>query len=244
VLETIPTVEAVVNEQNDKLNDRYGESPFSALESPPLAFGDSVQRPSAREIAERWGLPYLEDEQLEVDTPSVSRVGPDELMRLAAVPVRCGEGGVHVVVAEPTDERYASVREHFSTDVEVGIVTAATLDRLLDAARTHTAPVDAPVGAATLGETFGRVLTLFDEETTRFVALRQKLQQLGSQMSEREQHLQRLEAELAHARVERQRDQETINQLRHELAERDGRLERAASKAHELRAIIQGSVLQ
>ena len=234
-----------MNEQSDNLYERYGESPWGALELPSMAFPNGGQPSSAREIADRWGLPYLEDEVLEIDAASVSRVGPDELVRLAAVPVRSGEGGVHVVVAEPTHERYASVREHFSIDVEIGVVTTATLERLLEAARIDSAPVAAAAGTtSTLGETFGRVLSLFDEEASRFQSLREKLQQLGSHMNEREQHLQRLEGELAQARVDRQRDQQTIDQLRNQLSEREGRLEQAAAKAQELAAIIHGSIIQ
>jgi hypothetical protein len=242
-LATIPTVEAAVNEQSDNLYERYGESPFSALESPPMAFDDAHEHPSEREAAERWGLPYLDDEQLEIDGPSVSRVGPDELVRLAAVPVTSGDGHIHVVVSEPTDARHASVREHFSTDVEIGVVTASTLERLLDVVRIQAVPVDVSI-ASTVGATFGHVLGLFDEEASRFQSLRLKLQQLGGQMTEREQHLQRLEGELAQARVDRQRDQQTIEQLRQQLGEREGRLEQAAAKAQELRAIIRGSDLQ
>ena len=239
-------LEAAVNETADNLYDRYRENPFSVLESPPTAFGDAA-RASARELAERRGFSYLDEEPLDVDGPSAARVGADELVRLGAVPVRCGDGSLRVVVSGTTDERIAAVREHFSTEVAVGVVTPATLDRLLDAARTTTKPpAEAPIAAApaptdNLHQNFERVLNLFDEETGRFQVLRQKLQQLAGQMSEREQRLTQLEEELARARVERQHDQMTIEQLRNDLHDRDGRLERAAAKAQELAAIIRGS---
>lgn len=230
-----------MNETADNLFDRYQENPFSVLESPPAPFGDPA-RTTARELAERRGFAYLDEEPLDVDGPSAARVGADELVRLAAVPVRCGDGSLRVVVSTTTEERIAAVREHFSTEVALGVVTPTTLDRLLDAARTTaTPPAEAPVPTDNLHQSFERVLNLFDEEAGRFQVLRQKLQQLAGQMSEREQRLHQLEEELARVRGERQRDQMTIERLRNDLHDRDGRLERAAAKAQELAAIIRGS---
>jgi hypothetical protein len=45
-------------------------------------------------------------------------------------------------------------------------------------------------------------------------------------------------------RVERLRDQEAVDRLRHELSDRNNRLERAMAKTNELAAIIQGGHLQ
>ena len=45
-------------------------------------------------------------------------------------------------------------------------------------------------------------------------------------------------------RVERLRDQEAVDRLRHELSDRNSRLERALSKTQELAAIIQGGHLR
>ena len=122
----------------------------------------------------------------------------------------------------------------------------ATIHRLVDdpAAPAQAEPdVDATTDAAAWGQGFARVLGLFDDEAVRLQALREKIQQVGAQMSARERRLQQLEAELAQAGVERLRDQETIERLQHELAERDGRLHRAGTKARELSAIIDGGDL-
>src|SRR6266536_5189903 len=231
-------VEATLNETGDNLYAHYRENPFSVLESPLMVFDDDAARAAARQTAERRGLPYLDEEPLDVDAPSAARVGREELVRLGAVPVRSSDGTVRVVLAETSSERIAAVREHFSTDVALGVVTNSTLERLLDATPTSTVPASAAAGTGNLGHSFERVLNLFDEEAGRFQALRQKLQQLGGQMSEREQHVQQLEAELARLRVERQHDQATIDRLRHELSDREGRLEQAATKTKELAAII------
>jgi predicted nucleic acid-binding Zn-ribbon protein len=63
-------------------------------------------------------------------------------------------------------------------------------------------------------------------------------------MAAREQRVQELETELQRMRVERLRDQEAVDRLRHELADRNNRLERAMVKMQELAAIVSGGHLQ
>lgn len=219
----------------------YFESETISREEPRVVPGD--ERTAAAETARRWGLPYLDDEPLVVDTESASRVGGEELARLAAAPVRCADGRVRVIVAEATAERIAAVREHFSSGVEIGVVTPAKLAPLLDGASLAVAS-GAAAAAPVWGRTLERVLSLFDDEAVRLQGLRQKLQELGGEMTARERRLQELETELEQKRVERLRDQEMIDRLRHELADRNGRLERALAKTQELAAIIQGGRLQ
>jgi predicted nuclease with TOPRIM domain len=102
----------------------------------------------------------------------------------------------------------------------------------------------AAAAAPVWGRSLERVLSAFDTEATRLQDLRGKLQELGGEMSAREQRVQELEAELQRMRVERLRDQEAVDRLRHELSDRNSRLERALSKTNELAAIIQGGHLQ
>ena len=65
-----------------------------------------------------------------------------------------------------------------------------------------------------------------------------------AEMAAREQRVQELETELQRIRVERLRDQEKVDRLRHDLGDRNNRLERALTKTQELAAIIQGGHLQ
>ncbi len=102
----------------------------------------------------------------------------------------------------------------------------------------------AAAAAPVWGRSLERVLTAFDTEATRLQDLRGKLQELGGEMAAREQRVQELETELQRMRVERLRDQEAVDRLRHDLTDRNNRLERALSKTHELAAIIQGGHLQ
>src|SRR5881227_237188 len=200
--------------------------------------------------ARSWELPYLEDEPLLIDSESATRVGGEELARIGAAPVRCGDGSVRVVLADATPERIAGIREHFSGAVAIGVVTASTLASLLDAASMAVAsgPDNVSSGAATAapvwGRTLERVLGLFDAEATRLQELRGKLHELGGEMAARESRIQELETELQRIRVERLRDQEAVDRLKHELADRNSRLERALSKTQELAAIIQGGSLR
>ena len=207
------------------------------------------------ETAQSWDLRYLDDEAVVIDRESATRVGAEELARIGAAPVRCGDGNVRVVLADPTPERIAAIREHFSGSLEIAVVMASKLATLLDEASlavasgldavTSDAVTSGAAAAAPVwGRTLERVLGMFDTEATRLQELRGKLQELGGEMTARERRLQELETELQQVRVERLRDQEANDRLRHELADRNSRLERALSKTQELAAIIQGGHLR
>jgi hypothetical protein len=180
------------------------------------------ERSAAIATARSWELPYFDDEPLIIDNESAVRVGGEELARIGAAPVRCDDGRVRVVLADATPERIASIRVATGAPATAGAAT--------------TAPV--------WGRSLERVLNLFDTEATRLQELRGKLQELGGEMAAREGRVQELETELQRIRVERLRDQEAVDRLKHELADRNGRLERALSKTQELVAIIQGGHLR
>lgn len=221
--------------------DEYFESETTFDDRQRVEPGD--ERTAAIETSRSWNLPFLDDEPLVIDGESATRVGGEELARIGAAPVRRADGSVQVVLADPTPDRIASVREHFAAGVEIGVVTPSTLVPLLDAA--SMAVASGPAAAAPVwGRTLERVLGLFDDEASRLQDLRQKLRELGGEMTARERRLEELEAELQRVRVERMRDQETADRLRHELNDRNGRLERALAKTNELTAIIQGGHLR
>ena len=235
--------------------DEYFESDTMFGESDTM-FGDNQrvepgdERSAAISTARSWELPYLDDEALVIDGESAARVGGEELARIGAAPVRCTDGSVRVVLAEATPERIAGVREHFSGAVDIGVVKTSTLASLLDAASISAvtpSPDSVTSGAAAAAPVWGRslerVLGLFDTEATRLQELRGKLQELGGEMAAREQRVTELETELQRVRVERLRDQEAVDRLKHELADPNTRRERALTKTQELAAIIQGGHL-
>jgi hypothetical protein len=225
--------------------DEYFDSDTMFGEEQRIEPGD--ERSAAIATARSWELPYLDEEPLLIDSESATRVGGEELARIGAAPVRCSDGNVRVVLADATPERIAGIREHFSGAVDIGVVKTSTLASLLDAASIAVAssgsdPISngAAAAAPVWGRSLERVLSLFDTEATRLQELRGKLQELGGEMAAREQRVQELELELQRIRVERLRDQEAVDRLRHDLADRNNRLERALSKTQELAAIIQG----
>ena len=230
--------------------DDYFDSDTTYDEEPRVEPGD--ERSAAIATARSWELPYLDDEPLLIDSESATRVGGEELARIGAAPVRCGDGSVRVVLADATPERIAGIREHFSGAVAIGVVKASTLASLLDSASMSVATAGssdsvasgAAAAAPVWGRTLERVLGLVDTETTRLQELRGKMQELGGEMAAREQRVQELETELQRMRLERLRDQEAVDRLKHELADRNSRLERAMTKTQELAAIIQGGHLR
>jgi len=98
--------------------DDYFETETTYDDQPRVEPGD--ERTETIETARSWDLPYLGDEALVIDSESAMRVGGEELARMGAAPVRCGDGNVRVVLADVTPERIAAVREHFSGSVEQG----------------------------------------------------------------------------------------------------------------------------
>ena len=233
------------------MDDHYFESKTETTFDDAQRVEPGDERSVAIATAHSWELPYLDDEPVLIDSESAARVGGEELARIGAAPVRCTDGNIRVVLADATPERIAGIREHFSGAIDIGVVKTSTLASLLDAASMATVssgtnPVTngAAAAAPVWGRSLERVLTAFDTEATRLQDLRGKLQELGGEMAAREQRVQELETELQRMRVERLRDQEAVDRLRHDLTERNNRLERALAKTHELAAIIQGGNLQ
>jgi hypothetical protein len=233
------------------VDDHYFESKTETTFDDAQRVEPGDERSVAIATARSWELPYLDDEPVLIDSESAARVGGEELARIGAAPVRCTDGNIRVVLADATPERIAGIREHFSGAIDIGVVKTSTLASLLDAASMATVssgtnPVTngAAAAAPVWGRSLERVLTAFDTEATRLQDLRGKLQELGGEMAAREQRVQELETELQRMRVERLRDQEAVDRLRHDLTERNNRLERALAKTHELAAIIQGGNLQ
>ena len=233
------------------MDDHYFESKTETTFDDAQRVEPGDERSVAIATARSWELPYLDDEPVLIDSESAARVGGEELARIGAAPVRCTDGNIRVVLADATPERIAGIREHFSGAIDIGVVKTSTLASLLDAASMATVssgtnPVTngAAAAAPVWGRSLERVLTAFDTEATRLQDLRGKLQELGGEMAAREQRVQELETELQRMRVERLRDQEAVDRLRHDLTERNNRLERALTKTHELAAIIQGGNLQ
>ena len=112
------------------------------------------------------------------------------------------------------------------------------------ASGTNSVASGAAAAAPVWGRSLERVLDPFDTEATRLQDLRGKLSSSAGRWPPASTRVQELESELQRIRVERLRDQETVDRLKHELADRNSRLERALAKTKELVAIIQGGHLR
>jgi hypothetical protein len=55
------------------------------------------ERTAAMETAQSWDLRYLDDEAVVIDSESAARVGAEELARIGAAPVRCGDGNFRIL---------------------------------------------------------------------------------------------------------------------------------------------------
>ena len=112
------------------MDDYYFETETTFDDEQRVEPGD--ERSAAIATARSWELPYLDDEPLLIDHDSATRVGGEELARIGAAPVRCGDGNIRVVLADATPERIAGIREHFSGAVDIGVVRTSTLASLLE----------------------------------------------------------------------------------------------------------------
>jgi hypothetical protein len=87
---------------------------------------------SGRFLAERWGLPYREANTLSIDPAALELLDREESRRLRVLPLEIGEDGPVFAVAEPSEERFAAVRDLAGGNASFVIVAKDTLDALLN----------------------------------------------------------------------------------------------------------------
>lgn len=92
----------------------------------------SVEGQSVRHLAERWGLPYREAHTLSIDPAALEIVDREESRRLRVLPLEVGSDGPVFAVAEPSEERFAEVREIAGDNATFVLVAIETLDALLN----------------------------------------------------------------------------------------------------------------
>ncbi|HEX4518170.1 MAG TPA: hypothetical protein VH063_01185 [Gaiellaceae bacterium] len=92
----------------------------------------AVDGQNVRHLAERWGLPYREAHTLSIDPAALEIVDRDESRRLRVLPLEVGADGPVFAVAEPSEERFAEVREIAGDNATFVLVALETLDALLN----------------------------------------------------------------------------------------------------------------
>jgi Type II secretion system (T2SS), protein E, N-terminal domain len=86
---------------------------------------------SARALAERWQVEYLDAGAITVDPRALSLLAPADAKRLRAVPLAVRGSTGLVAVAAPGEERFAAIRERTGPGTQFAVVSEQTLDALL-----------------------------------------------------------------------------------------------------------------
>jgi hypothetical protein len=92
----------------------------------------SLDGNSAKYLADRWGFPYREAHTLSIDPTVLEILDRDESKRLRVLPLEYGPDGPVFAVAEPSEERFAAVRDIAGEHASFVIVAKDTLDALLN----------------------------------------------------------------------------------------------------------------
>ena len=92
----------------------------------------SLDGQSGRHLAERWDLSYREAHTLSIDPAALEIIDREESRRLRVLPVEFGPDGPIFAVAEPSEERFAAVRELAGDNASFVVVARETLDALLN----------------------------------------------------------------------------------------------------------------
>ena len=92
----------------------------------------SLEGLDGKHLADRWGLPFREAHTLSIDPAALEIVDREESRRLGVLPVEIGEDGPVFAVAEPSEEKFAAVRDMAGDNSSFVVVSKATLDALLN----------------------------------------------------------------------------------------------------------------
>jgi Type II secretion system (T2SS), protein E, N-terminal domain len=85
----------------------------------------------ARLLARQWDLAYVDDEVAVPDPSAGALLSAQESERLAVCVIGFVDGVPLVAVAEPAEERFASVRSTLGRECVFAVVSKSTLERLL-----------------------------------------------------------------------------------------------------------------
>ena len=188
----------------------------------------------ARVVARQWQLPFLTDQDAQLDWGCAQLVAHRQARALTACPVENGAKPL-VALAEPTDERLADARAIVGDDCSFAVVTPSTLARLLgeleDAGRESEA-LSTDEAHQHAGETdeISELIATIDTATAALAGLRERVEDLNesrqrqaTELKRCRERLQLLERERAQAQEEREqlaRDQrEVLGMLNAKLAD-------------------------
>jgi hypothetical protein len=180
----------------------------------------------ARLLARQWDLAYVDDEVAVPDPSAGALLSAQESERLAVCVIGFVDGVPLVAVAEPAEERFASVRSTVGRECVFAVVSKSTLERLLARvvsaeaeAQAAQASADAAEAAedaeaerlladldaaatnlATWSERVSRIVELQRQAENERSACREQLTALREQLTSERATVDRLESELARQR--------------------------------------------
>jgi hypothetical protein len=177
----------------------------------------------ARLLARQWELAYVDDEAAVPEQSAGALLSAQEAERLGVCVIGFVEGVPLVAVAEPAEERFATVRSTLGRECVFVVVTKSTLERLLERVASAEAEVQAGQTSAAAAEAAedaeterlladldaaAASLTAWSERVSRIVGLQR---QTEKELSACREHLTRLREDLA-------RERETVDRLENEVA--------------------------
>jgi len=92
----------------------------------------SLESSGGKLVAERWGLEYREAHTLSIDPAALEILDREESRRLGVLPLEFGPEGPVFAVAEPSEEKFAAVRDLAGDNARFVVVARETLDALLN----------------------------------------------------------------------------------------------------------------
>ncbi|MBA3348300.1 MAG: hypothetical protein H0T13_07035 [Actinobacteria bacterium] len=93
-----------------------------------VARGWASEDDVAKLLAQQWDLGYVDRASIWFDGDALTRMSREQAQLLEALPTRVEDGRVVVAVAEPTEERLASLRAVIGDDTVVVVVPKTALD--------------------------------------------------------------------------------------------------------------------
>ena len=193
----------------------------------------------ARLIARQWDLAYVDDDGAAVEGGASRLLAPSDAQRLRACIIGVVKDLPLVAVAEPTEERFQSVRSTLGGDCEFSVVTKSTLDRLLEQLRSDEADAEAAradVAAHNLAEAAEaeRVVSELDAFANTLLTWAERIRQIIEVQRQAEGALSASRQQIDALRRELANERATIERLQTELAKERELVSTAKAKLTDL----------
>lgn len=232
-----------------------------------VRLGWASEEDIAKTLADQWQLRYFERSAISFDSKALRRMSHEDAERLEALPIRDGDDGLVVAVAEPTEARLLALRELLGDRIDFVVVVKSAIETCLKSAllsrsggaldpRGGQFASQNPIGdaeprpvraareqfeaEATAEEAEAAVDEQPDEEDV--VAENPSgasFDGLAGLLADARVQLEELRSVVETAEATRKRDRRTIEALRSELAQRTAELEERNGTIRELQQTLQ-----